>query len=61
MCREREVKFFVQEHLLGWIRVTETLHVPGNLDITDNITVYLKKHDKNRLKKNNQRKVNWKF
>ena len=42
MGREREVKFFVQEHLLGWMRVTETLHVPGNLDITDDITVYLK-------------------
>ena len=41
MGREREVKFFVQEHLLGWMRVTETLNVPGNLDITD-ITVYLK-------------------
>lgn len=41
MGREREVKFFVQEHLLRWMRVTETLHVPGNLDITD-ITVYLK-------------------
>lgn len=42
MGREREVKFFVQGHLPGWIRVTETLHVPGNLDITDDIIIYLK-------------------
>ena len=41
MGREREVKFFVQGHLPGWIIVTETLHVPGNPDITD-IIIYLK-------------------
>ena len=41
MGREREVKFVVQGHLPGWARVTETLHVPGNLDITD-IIIYFK-------------------